>query len=45
MGDDGSGTGTAATDQGSGGNDGTLTNSPTFAKSHLFLRHIATPTA
>jgi hypothetical protein len=31
MGDDDSGTGTTITDQGSGGNDGTLTNSPTFS--------------
>ena len=32
MGDNDSGTGTTVTDQGSGGNDGTLTNSPTFAQ-------------
>lgn len=31
MGDDDSGTGTTITDQGSGGNDGTLTNGPTFS--------------
>ena len=31
MGDDDSGTGTTVTDQGSGGNDGTLTNGPTFS--------------
>lgn len=31
MGDDDSGTGTAITDQGSGSNNGTLTNSPTFS--------------
>lgn len=31
MGDNDSGTGTTVTDQGSGGNDGTLTNSPTFS--------------
>jgi hypothetical protein len=31
MGDNDSGTGTTITDQGSGGNDGTLTNGPTFA--------------
>jgi len=30
MGEDDSGTGTTITDQGSGGNDGTLTNGPTF---------------
>ena len=33
MGDDDSGTGTTITDQGSGGNDGTLTNGPTFSSS------------
>jgi hypothetical protein len=32
MGDNDSGTGTTVTDQGSGGNDGTLTNSPTFVQ-------------
>jgi hypothetical protein len=31
MGDNDSGTGTTVTDQGSGGNDGTLTNGPTFS--------------
>ena len=31
MGDNNSGTGTTITDQGSGGNDGTLTNGPTFS--------------
>ena len=31
MGDDDGGTGTTITDQGSGGNDGTLTNGPTFS--------------
>ncbi len=31
MGDDDSGTGTTITDQGSGGNDGTLVNGPTFS--------------
>ena len=31
MGDDDSGTGTTITDQGSGGNNGTLTNGPTFS--------------
>ena len=31
MGDNDSGTGTTITDQGSGGNDGTLTNGPTFS--------------
>jgi len=31
MGDNNSGTGTTVTDQGSGGNDGTLTNGPTFS--------------
>jgi hypothetical protein len=31
MGDDDSGTGTTITDQGSGGNDGTLTNGPTYS--------------
>jgi hypothetical protein len=31
MGDDDSGAGTTITDQGSGGNDGTLTNGPTFS--------------
>lgn len=31
MGDDDSGSGTTITDQGSGGNDGTLTNGPTFS--------------
>jgi hypothetical protein len=31
MGDNDSGTGTTVTDQGSGGNNGTLTNSPTFS--------------
>jgi hypothetical protein len=31
MGDNASGTGTTITDQGSGGNDGTLTNGPTFS--------------
>tara|TARA_R110002072_G_scaffold127280_1_gene264541 strand:+ start:96 stop:878 length:783 start_codon:yes stop_codon:yes gene_type:complete len=31
MGDNDGGTGTTITDQGSGGNDGTLTNSPTFS--------------
>jgi len=31
MGDDDSGTGTTVTDQGSGSNDGTLTNGPTFS--------------
>jgi len=31
MGDNNSGTGTIVTDQGSGGNDGTLTNGPTFS--------------
>lgn len=31
MGDDDDGTGTTVTDQGSGGNDGTLTNGPTFS--------------
>jgi hypothetical protein len=30
MGDNDGGTGTTITDQGSGGNDGTLTNGPTF---------------
>jgi hypothetical protein len=33
MGDDDSGTGTTITDQGSGGNDGILTNGPTFSTS------------
>lgn len=33
MGDNDSGTGTTITDQGSGGNDGTLTNGPTFSTS------------
>ena len=33
MGDNDSGTGTTITDQGSGGNDGTLTNGPTFSSS------------
>jgi len=33
MGDNDSGTGTTITDQGSGSNDGTLTNSPTFSSS------------
>ena len=33
MGDDDSGTGTTVTDQGSGSNDGTLTNGPTFSSS------------
>lgn len=33
MGDNDSGTGTTVTDQGSGGNNGTLTNSPTFSTS------------
>ena len=33
MGDDDSGTGTTITDQGSGSNDGTLTNGPTFSSS------------
>jgi len=33
MGDDDGGTGTTITDQGSGGNDGTLTNGPTFSSS------------
>ena len=33
MGDDDGGTGTTITDQGSGGNDGTLTNGPTFSTS------------
>jgi len=33
MGDDNSGAGTTITDQGSGGNDGTLTNGPTFSSS------------
>ena len=31
MGDNDGGTGTTVTDQGSGGNDGTLTNGPTFS--------------
>ena len=31
MGDNDGGTGTTITDQGSGGNDGTLTNGPTFS--------------
>ena len=31
MGDNNSGTGTTITDQGSGSNDGTLTNGPTFS--------------
>ena len=31
MGDDDGGTGTTITDQGSGGNNGTLTNGPTFS--------------
>ena len=31
MGDNNSGSGTTITDQGSGGNDGTLTNGPTFS--------------
>ncbi len=31
MGDDDGGTGTTITDQGSGGNDGTLINGPTFS--------------
>ena len=33
MGDNDGGTGTTITDQGSGGNDGTLTNGPTYSKS------------
>jgi len=33
MGDNDNGTGTTVTDQGSGGNDGTLTNGPTFSTS------------
>ena len=33
MGDNDNGTGTTITDQGSGGNDGTLTNGPTFSSS------------
>jgi len=33
MGDNDGGTGTTVTDQGSGGNDGTLTNGPTFSSS------------
>ena len=33
MGDDDGGTGTTVTDQGSGGNNGTLTNGPTFSSS------------